>query len=213
MKKSLIIACDGEAASGKSTGAKLIAKKYNLLLINSGLLYRYASKLVLEHKPKKIIPFLKQKLKNIKYKKISSINLHTQKIDNHVGALSKIKNVRIIMKKIQKKMIKNSIRVCLEGRDIASAILKRNPKYDIAFYFKCNLKVASKRRWKDLKKKVPLDEVMSSLKLRTRMDKNRKHSHLIKVKDAYLIRSDTITKKQMFLKMSKIIDKYQNSKK
>ena len=62
MKKSLIIACDGEAASGKSTGAKLISKKYKLLLINSGLFYRYASKLVLKHKPKKIIPFLKKKI-------------------------------------------------------------------------------------------------------------------------------------------------------
>ena len=58
-KKSLIIACDGEAASGKSTGAKLISKKYNLLLINSGLLYRYASKLLIEKKPKNIISFLK----------------------------------------------------------------------------------------------------------------------------------------------------------
>mgnify|MGYP006001327723 CR=1 FL=1 len=38
MKKfnKLIIACDGESASGKSTAAKLISKKYNLLLINSG---------------------------------------------------------------------------------------------------------------------------------------------------------------------------------
>ena len=51
-KNSLIIACDGEAASGKSTGAKLISKKYNLLLINSGLFYRYASKIILKDKPK-----------------------------------------------------------------------------------------------------------------------------------------------------------------
>ena len=58
MKKSLIIACDGEAASGKSTGAKLISKKYKLLLINSGLLYRYASKLVIENNPKNLIIFL-----------------------------------------------------------------------------------------------------------------------------------------------------------
>ena len=47
MLKSLIIACDGEAASGKSTGAKLFSKKYNLLLINSGLFYRYFSKLII----------------------------------------------------------------------------------------------------------------------------------------------------------------------
>ena len=50
--KKLIIACDGrESASGKSTAAKLISKKYKLLLINSGLLYRYGSKLVIENKP------------------------------------------------------------------------------------------------------------------------------------------------------------------
>ena len=61
MKKSLIIACDGEAASGKSTGAKLIAKKYKLLLINSGLLYRYASKLIIENDPENTINFLKKK--------------------------------------------------------------------------------------------------------------------------------------------------------
>ena len=50
--KKLIIACDGESASGKSTAAKLISKKYGLLLVNSGLLYRYASKLVIDHKLK-----------------------------------------------------------------------------------------------------------------------------------------------------------------
>ena len=40
MKNTLIIACDGDAASGKSTGAKIISKKYKLKLLNSGLLYR-----------------------------------------------------------------------------------------------------------------------------------------------------------------------------
>ena len=106
MKNSLIIACDGEAASGKSTGAKLISKKYNLLLINSGLLYRYASKLVIENKPKNKINFLKRKFKNLNYKKIIKIKLHTRKIDEHVGPLAKIKNIRLIMKKTQKKTYK-----------------------------------------------------------------------------------------------------------
>ena len=103
MRDSLIIACDGEAASGKSTGAKLISKKYKLLLINSGLLYRYASKLLIENNPKQKISFLKKKFKNVNYKKISKLNLHTQKIDEFVGPLAKIKNVRLIMKKTQKK--------------------------------------------------------------------------------------------------------------
>ena len=206
MKESLIIACDGEAASGKSTGAKLISKKYNLLLINSGLLYRYASKLVIENKPNNIIIFLNQKFKNINYKKISKLNLHTQKIDEHVGPLAKIKKVRLIMKKAQKKLIRSNKRICVEGRDIASTILKKNPKYDIAFYFKCSLKKASYRRWIDQKKRIPLAEVSKSLNKRTAMDKNRTHSPLKKMKDAILIRTDVLNKKMMVKKMSKIID-------
>ena len=206
MKKSLIIACDGEAASGKSTGAKLISKKYNLLLINSGLLYRYASKLILENKPKNSIKFLKKKFKNINYKKITKLNLHTQKIDELVGPLAKIKNIRLIMKKTQKKLIRNNKRICVEGRDIASTILKNNPRYDIAFYFKCSLKKASYRRWLDLKKKIPLKEVKKSLSRRTIMDKKRTYSPLKKVKDAILIRTDVLNKKMMIKKMSYEID-------
>ena len=153
-KKSLIIACDGEAASGKSTGAKLISKKYNLLLINSGLLYRYASKLLIEKKPKNIISFLKKQFKNLSYKKVASENLHTQEISDHVGYLAKIKKVRDIVNISQKKIIKKNNRICVEGRDIASKILSKRPKYDVAFYFKCNIGVASYRRWLDLKKKL-----------------------------------------------------------
>ena len=173
MKRSLIIACDGEAASGKSTGAKLISKKYRLLLLNSGLFYRYASKLVLRYKPKKIIPFLRKKFKKITYKKISSQNLHSQEISKHVGYLAKKRGVRLIVNNIQRNIIKKNKRICVEGRDIASKILNRDPKYHIAFYFKCNIEVSSYRRWIDLKKKVSLNEVRKTLLLRTRLDKNR----------------------------------------
>ena len=209
-KKSLIIACDGEAASGKSTGAKLISKKYNLLLINSGLLYRYASKLLIEKKPKNIISFLKKQFKNLSYKKVASENLHTQEISDHVGYLAKIKKVRDIINISQKKIIKNNNRICVEGRDIASKILSKRPKYDVAFYFKCNIGVASYRRWLDLKKKTPLKEVTRSLKNRTRLDKNRTHSPLKKVKDAVLIQTHKLNKKQMLNKMIKSIEKKVN---
>ena len=207
LKKSLIIACDGEAASGKSTGAKLISKKYNLLLINSGLFYRYASKLVIEEKPKNVISFLKKQFKNLSYEKIASENLHSQKISDHVGYLAKIKKVREIINITQRKIIKNNNRICVEGRDIASKILSRRPKYDVAFYFKCNINVASYRRWMDLKKKTPLKEVSRSLKNRTRLDKNRTHSPLKKVKDAILIQTHKLNKKQMLYKMIETLEK------
>ena len=208
MKKfnKLIIACDGESASGKSTAAKLISKKYNLLLLNSGLLYRYGSKLIIKHKPNNVINFLKNKFKNVSYKSIAKQNLHSEKISNHVAFLAKNNQVRKIINKFQKKIIKNNKKICVEGRDIASKILAKNPKYDLAFYFKCNLDVASYRRWLDLKKKVLLNDVKNSLKKRTSMDKKRKNSPLLKVKDAILIKTDKLSKNQVLLKMSKHIE-------
>ena len=209
MKKlnKLIIACDGESASGKSTAAKLISKKYSLLLINSGLIYRYSSMLAIKHKPKNLISFLNQKFKKISYKIIAKQNLHSEKISNHVAILAKNKRIREIVNKFQKKLIKSNKKICVEGRDIASKILVKNPKYDFAFYFKCNLKTASYRRWLDIKKKVPLNDVKKSLYKRTQMDKKRKNSPLIKVKDAILIRTDKLSKKQVLNKMSKHIEK------
>ncbi len=204
--KKLIIACDGESASGKSTAAKLISKKYKLVLLNSGLLYRYSSKLVLNNNPKKIVPFLNKKFKKVSYKKIANQNLHSERISNHVALLAKNKKIRGIINKYQKKIIRSNTKICVEGRDIASNILSKNPKYDLAFYFKCNLKTASYRRWLDLKKKISLKEVKKSLRNRTQMDKTRKNNPLIKTKDAILIRTDKLSKKQVLIKMSKYIE-------
>ena len=68
------------------------------------------------------------------------------------------------------------------------------------------MKVASYRRWLEIKKKVPLKEVKNSLRKRTLMDKKRKNSPLIKVEDAILIRTDKLSKKQVLIKMSKKIE-------
>ena len=205
--KKLIIACDGESARGKSPAAKLISKKYKLLLINSGLLYRYASKEIINYKPKNSISFLKKKFKNISYKKIVKFNLHSEQISNHTAIIAKNKNIRKIINTFQMTLIKQNKKICVEGRDIASKILAKNPKYDLAFYFKCSLEVAAYRRWLDLKKSVPLHEVKKSLRIRTNLDKKRKNSPLIKVPDAILIRTDKLDKRQVLSKISKNIDK------
>ena len=204
--KKLIIACDGESASGKSTAAKLISKKYKLLLINSGLLYRYASKEIIKYNPKDSISFLKKRFRRISYKKIVKLNLHSEQISNHAAIIAKNKNIREVINAFQKTLIKKNKKICVEGRDIASKILARNPKYDLAFYFRCNVKVASYRRWLDIKKRVSLQNVRKSLIKRTLMDKKRKNSPLVKVKDAILIQTDKLTKKQVLSKMSEHIE-------
>ena len=206
--KKLIIACDGESASGKSTAAKLISRKYKLLLINSGLLYRYASKEIIKNNPKSPISFLKNKFNKVSYSSICKQKLHSEEISNHVAFLAKKKEIRKIINDFQKKVIKRNKKICIEGRDIASKILAKKPKYDLAFYFKCSLNVASYRRWLDNKKSVSLKEVKRSLNMRTKIDKNRKHSPLVRVKDSILIRSDKLSKKEVINKMSLYVDNH-----
>ena len=204
--KKLILSCDGGAASGKTTGAKLISKKYRLNFLSSGLLYRYAAYLFIQHKPKHEVNFLKKKVKNLNYKKISKIDLHAEKINRLVSIIAKKKKVRLVLKKYQKDFAKKYRRVCIEGRDISYAIL---PNADLKFYFQCSLNIAAKRRWKELKKrnkKIKLAEVKKSLKIRNFNDKNRKHNPLIKLPDSIVIRTDILNKSQMIKKMSKEVE-------
>ena len=77
------ISCDGGAATGKSTGAKMISKKYKLKFLSSGLLYRYASYVILKDNPKNKIIFLKKKFRTLNHKRLDKINLHTPKISEH----------------------------------------------------------------------------------------------------------------------------------
>ena len=99
--KRFQISCDGGAATGKSTGAKMISKKYNLKFLSSGLLYRYAGYLITKYKPKNKITFLNKKFKKLNYKNLEKINLHTQEISEVSARIAKENRVRTILKKYQ----------------------------------------------------------------------------------------------------------------
>ena len=142
--KNLQISCDGGAATGKSTGAKMIAKKYNLKFLSSGLLYRYASYLVLKFNPKKEILFIKRKFDKLDYKSLNRINLHRPEISEFSAKIAKINKVRQILKKYQINFSKKNKNCCIEGRDISTKIL---PNSDVKFFFKCNINIAAKRRY------------------------------------------------------------------
>ena len=198
----LKISCDGGASTGKSTGAKIISKKFKLQFLSSGLLYRYASFLIQRHKPKNKIIFLRSKFKNLNYKKLEKINLQTPKISNYSSIIAKQRNLREVLKKYQINFSKKYRNCCIEGRDISTKIL---PRSDIKFYFICNINIAAYRRYKDLKKRginIKLEEVKKALKLRNISDKKRKHSPLKKHKNAVVVNTGKLGKKAMIKLMS-----------
>ena len=205
---SFQIACDGGAATGKSTGAKMISKKYKLKFLSSGLLYRYASYLILKNKPKNINLFLKKKFESLNYNLLEKINLHTPTISKNSALIAKNKNTREVLKRYQIKFSKKYKRCCIEGRDISTKIL---PKSDLKFFFKCNLDTASKRRFKELRKtnsNVKLNDVKKALRIRNILDINRKHSPLLKHRNSIEIDTGKLSKQAMVKKMSIYIDKF-----
>ena len=203
--KNLQISCDGGAATGKSTGARMIAKKFNLKFLSSGLLYRYASFLILKHKPQNVIIFLEKKFKNLNYKKLDKINLHTIQISKKSALIAKVKKIREILKKYQINFSKKNKKCCIEGRDISTKIL---PDSDVKFFFVCNINIAAKRRYKELKKydpKLKLQNVKKALRIRNILDTKRKNSPLLRHRDSIEIDTGKLNKQAMVAKMTKCI--------
>ena len=203
----LIIAADGSAASGKTTGAKKVSKKYGLKFLSSGLLYRYASYQLIKSKPKNKISFLKKSFKKLDIKKLNNKKLHTQEISKFAFLFLKEKKIRSILKSFQVRFAKKYNKVCIEGRDIGTVIL---PKADIKFFFKCSLQVASKRRFIELKKinkKIKFSDVKKAMSIRNNLDRNRKNSPLIQAENAVIVRTDKLKNiKGMINKMSETIE-------
>ena len=207
INKKIQISCDGGGATGKSTGAKMIAKKYKLKFLSSGLLYRYAAFLLLKYKPKNQIVFLKAKFKSLNYKRLDKISLHTPEISKKTSSIAKINNIRKILKTFQMKFSNKFKNCCIEGRDISTKIL---PNSDIKFFFKCNLNTAALRRWKELKKTdyvINFKDVKKALRIRNNDDTKRRFSPLLKHRDAIEIDTSKLNKQAMLTKMSKHVDK------
>ena len=203
--KIIQIACDGGAATGKSTGAKMIARKYNLKFLSSGLLYRYSSFLILKHKPKNKIAFLRKKFRKLNIKTLNKMNLQSAKISEHAAKIAKINGLRKILKNFQINFSKDTS-CCIEGRDISTKIL---PNSDLKFFFICSLNTAAKRRYKELKKfdrKIKLKDVKKALRIRNISDVKRKNSPLLKHRDSIEIDTGKLNKSLMLAKMSKYVE-------
>ena len=124
--------------------------------------------------------------------------------------IAKIYKIRQILKDFQTAFAKKNKYCCIEGRDISTKIL---PNSDVKFFFKCNLNIASLRRYKELKKKnnkTKLKDVKKALRIRNNHDIKRKNSPLLKHRDAIEIDTGKLNKQAMIEKMSDYIDRISN---
>jgi len=202
----LFITCDSGAGAGKTTASKFLSKRYSLNLLTSGLLYRMvAYKLLSAKETVKNVSFLIKITKNINSRLLNSSKLYSPEITSYTSQIAKIKKVRQLLRGYQKKFSKKRL-VIIEGRDIGVLF----PKADIKFFFKTSIKIASERRFKEFRKRnknITLNEVKKAIRSRNLVDSKRKNSPLRIPKGAVIISTSKLNRKQMFKKISEIVEK------
>ena len=207
------IAVDGSSASGKTTGSKIIAKRFGFKLLSSGKLYRYLALRIIKNNGKYNHNFIKKVAKNLNLKKLSTKKLYNTNVTKLSSIIAKKKYIRKSLKLFQLDFIKKNKKVIIEGRDIASKIM---PNADLKIYFKCSIKEKAIRRFKEfekINKKVKIKEVEKALKLRDFSDVNRKESPLLFVKGAVLVDTTNLSMKQMEARLTKLVAKAIENKK
>ena len=205
MKRNPIIAIDGPAGSGKSTVTKLVAKKLNLLYLDTGAMYRALSWYLVNENINYENNRLDQILKNISIVFKSNMNsnqdvfindfcvtkeIRSQKISSIVSSISSIKEIREFLVEEQRK-IGNLGGLVAEGRDIGTKVF---PQAEVKIYLTASINERAKRRKLELEnngnKKIDFEELKTQIKNRDFKDSNREISPLKKAEDAIEIITD-----------------------
>ena len=206
------IAADGGSASGKTTGSKLIAKKFKMKFLSSGTLYRFCALKTLQNKNIYNVKFINKVAKSITLKNLNNKQLYSPEVARLSSIISKKPFVRKALKSFQKNFIKKSRLVVVEGRDIGSKIM---PKADLKIFFTCSINEKAKRRlkeFKNLNNKISLNQVKKALIQRDNEDIKRKISPLIMTKNAVLVDTTKLSLKQMEAKLINLVKKSIKSK-
>lgn len=204
--KNYIIAIDGGAATGKSVLAKGIAKKLNILYLDTGAMYRAAGIYFLDRG----LEFNEENINNhidnidIKLEYIDETTrvylndvdvtdrIRTSKASMGASDVSKFLPVREKLVALQRKMGEDQ-NIVLEGRDVTTVVF---PNATLKIYLVAEPNIRAIRRKKDLAKKGEIKDVevvKEELLKRDIQDTTRKESPLRKAEDAIEIDTTLLT--------------------
>jgi cytidylate kinase len=208
LKKKIVIAIDGPAASGKSTTAKRLAQKLGYIYVDTGAMYRAVTLKALEQQALSRLQsdeaYLKSFLDSTDIRlsescvwldgRDVSVDIRSNEVSKSVSKVSAFKRVREKLSAVQKEMGKAK-GIVMDGRDIGTAIF---PDAELKIYMVASARERAKRRFDELKSQnraadVSIESLEIEILRRDEEDMNRAASPLRKADDAITLDTSTLS--------------------
>ena len=215
---SMNIAIDGPAGAGKSTIAKMVAKKENFIYIDTGAMYRCVAYYCLTQKidlnDEKAV---EQAIEHIQIRLTpdNKVYLNDEDVSNQIrqdqvslgaSCVSKYQVVRSFLVDEQRKMAKAG-NVILDGRDIGTVVL---PNADLKIYQIASVETRAKRRYLENLERgldADLETIKKEIEERDYQDTHREISPLKKAEDAIELDTSSLTLEEVVEQVLTLIQK------
>ena len=204
--RRLVIAVDGQAASGKGTLARRLAKTYGLQYLDTGSLYRAVGWKLLqaghaaENQQQAIAA-----AKSVQIEDLSSPKLRQEEVGNAASIVSAYPQVRAALLDFQREVAKHSNGAVLDGRDIGTVVC---PNADVKFFLTANMDARAQRRHQELSGQgieVVYQSVYDDLKERDARDAKRDVAPMKPAENAVCIDTSEMTVDSVFEKARAVI--------
>ena len=217
----MIVAIDGPAASGKSTTAKMVAKKLEMTYLDTGAMYRAVTLALLRSNTDlddydsvcKVVDELELDIYDKGSKTIVKLDgedvsqeIRSMPVTENVSAVSAMKYVRQTMVEIQRNIGKKTNCV-VEGRDIGTVVF---PDAEFKIFMVADVNMRAERRFKDLHEmgeSRSFQDVLADLKRRDEKDSTRAYSPLQKADEAIEIDTSALSIDQQVEKIINLLKK------
>lgn len=217
------IAIDGPAGAGKSSIAKLVAKKLSFVYVDTGAMFRTVAYYFLSQgkdpSDAEMVTEECEKISiSIEYKDGAqhifldgtdvSTEIRQEEVGKNASIVAKNQAVRNRLLALQRQMAEKQD-VIMDGRDIGTVVL---PDAQVKIYLTASASVRAERRYKELVEKgetCNLKKIEEDIIARDEQDMNREIAPLKQAEDAVLVDSSYMTIEEVVDKIIEIVEKVQ----
>ena len=226
MSKLIIIAIDGFSSTGKSTIAKLLAKKYNYIYVDSGAMYRAVTLYAKENQfvginflhTKQLISNLKNISLSFKFNKslgFSEMYLNNKNVEKEIRSLevsqlvSRVSAISEVRRKLvqEQQLMGLNKGIVMDGRDIGTVVF---PEAELKLFMTATANERASRRYKELIERgdeVQFSDILFNVQERDKLDSTRKDSPLVRAKNAVEFDNSTMDIDEQFDKICDLVDR------